>query len=684
MAQSWQWYFSGQTVYEVDVRDSLVVAGLDFQIAVYNINTGQTSYHMPTTSLTGEGFPILNVGIDTNNSIWIDNGTLGNGLYEYNGTWNNYTSTNSSLPHDYPKNIYVNHTSNRIWVDVANQKATFDGITYSPIGPYPGDCEEHNDTLWIANTNGLVEYVNGTTTIYDPTLSNLSSNDIRHVAIDGNNKVWFTMRHIDTITWTPWYTLGSYDGTNWNEYDTTNSSIPFLWEPKKLQTDTNNTLVISVSNGLIEFDGVNAVIFNSDLGNFPDIWLNSLHIDDSGNRWLSTRSNGLLRMNGGVIDTIPTSENILNSSRSSSVLVASDGKKWFALNDGGNPTFNNGVFMLDNNNVWTSFEQEVGGAWNSPYVIEEDALGNIFVVCRLKTMKYDGTIWTETACGGGGLFKTDIAFDNFGNYWKAPPQNFIVKCNDSVYEAIGYGSIYNQACVEVDFANNVWIGAQGTIVKIDQNENITTYGQNEIGVSLSIIYDIEFDSQQHLWAVSEGNLINFDGTNWTIHPFPEIGYLTDLEIDNNNNIWVSFLGGISYFDGSNWIIFDNSNSFFIDNYVREISLDIPNNTIWGATQEGGVFSFTNPTLISGIDEKKSELKANVYPNPATDKINIDIDATLCDGAIISLLNLNGTLIKKLICSSPNAILDISNITPGFYLIKVSNNGFATMKKIVII
>jgi ligand-binding sensor domain-containing protein len=490
------------------------------------------------------------------------------------------------------------------------------------------------------------------------------------------------MAQVDTLTWDQWYTLGSYDGVTWNEYDTSNSTMPFYWWPKKIQIDTNDNVVIAqtYNNGLIEFDGITATQYSSALGNFPDVWVNSLHIDDNGNRWVSTNSNGLLKINGGIVETIPTSEYILNNNRTTSVLVASDGKKWFAINDANNPNTRSGVFTLDTNNVWTSFELELDGIMGSPYAIEEDASGNIYVVGRFTTMKYNGNTWIETACEQGSSVRTDIAFDNFGNYWKGRDQSYIVKCDETFYEQISYGGNGHHS-VEVDFADNIWIGTQYTIVKMDQNENYTTYGFSEIGPGS--INDIEFDSQQHLWATGAHNLIEFDGTTWIFHPYPSMSYTTDIEIDNYDNVWVSFLGGVGRFDGSNWLVYDTSNTFFVDDYVVEISLDIPNNTLWGATYSGGIFSFTDSNLIAGIDEINTELKTNVYPNPASEIVNIDIDVIYAEDALITLIDLNGNLIKKQVSSGPNNILEIANVTPGFYLLKVASHGFEASKKLVI-
>jgi hypothetical protein len=71
------------------------------------------------------------------------------------------------------------------------------------------------------------------------------------------------------------------------------------------------------------------------------------------------------------------------------------------------------------------------------------------------------------------------------------------------------------------------------------------------------------------------------------------------------------------------------------------------------------------------DAPANNLIANVYPNPAHDKINIELqeDAAVPESKI-TLYDLNGREIYSTISSSLQIQVDVSALLPGTYLLKV--------------
>jgi hypothetical protein len=73
--------------------------------------------------------------------------------------------------------------------------------------------------------------------------------------------------------------------------------------------------------------------------------------------------------------------------------------------------------------------------------------------------------------------------------------------------------------------------------------------------------------------------------------------------------------------------------------------------------------------------------AQIYPNPATDRITIDLPQ-ISAGASVSIYNVNGQQMIGTELSQDKSQLDISSLPAGFYVVKVlSNNG--VISKIII-
>jgi hypothetical protein len=86
---------------------------------------------------------------------------------------------------------------------------------------------------------------------------------------------------------------------------------------------------------------------------------------------------------------------------------------------------------------------------------------------------------------------------------------------------------------------------------------------------------------------------------------------------------------------------------------------------------------------TGIEDLLS-LDYTVYPNPATDKINIQF-GTAYDECKIELINNNGSIVKSVDVSkgSSNESISINNLAAGIYLMKVSTKAGFDLKKVMV-
>jgi hypothetical protein len=71
---------------------------------------------------------------------------------------------------------------------------------------------------------------------------------------------------------------------------------------------------------------------------------------------------------------------------------------------------------------------------------------------------------------------------------------------------------------------------------------------------------------------------------------------------------------------------------------------------------------------------------SIFPNPAT--TNLSITASAAKQSIISILNLQGQLLKQLSTNSETTNIDISNLARGMYFLQVSSEKGSAVKKFI--
>jgi hypothetical protein len=82
--------------------------------------------------------------------------------------------------------------------------------------------------------------------------------------------------------------------------------------------------------------------------------------------------------------------------------------------------------------------------------------------------------------------------------------------------------------------------------------------------------------------------------------------------------------------------------------------------------------------ITGIKEKEQELTWTIFPNPATETITLNM-TKFSTHDLIEIYNATGQIIKSLTPSYAATKLNISDLSPGFYYIRLKNNKGTALK-----
>ncbi len=95
-----------------------------------------------------------------------------------------------------------------------------------------------------------------------------------------------------------------------------------------------------------------------------------------------------------------------------------------------------------------------------------------------------------------------------------------------------------------------------------------------------------------------------------------------------------------------------------------------------------VFGKELPLSINSKKTRSSEVK--IYPNPANDIINIEIENNIQNGEIL-IYNSIGHLVNRIDLTNNHKSINLSNFNNGLYFIKITeNSNIIASKKVLVI
>jgi hypothetical protein len=449
----------------------------------------------------------------------------------------------------------------------------------------------------------------------------LPSNRVRAIAIDGQENLW-----VGTETYWNGSTdvnggLAKFDGMNWTVYNTSNSNLPSNYVTA-IAIDGQGNKWIGTSEGLVKFDGKNWTVYNTSNSGLPSDYVTAIAIDGQGNLWVGT-SEGLVKFDGTNWTDFNFSSSGLPNNRITAIAIDRQGNKWIG-------TWGEGIVKFDGAN-WTLYNTFLlSGAY--VYTIVIDTQGNKWIGTKDGLLVFDGESWTVYDISNSGLPDNDvvaIAIDGQGNKWIGTYGGGVAKfdgINWTVYNKWNSGLPTNYVySIAIDKWGNKWIGTEGQgLVKFD-GVNWTVYNLNwSVYNNIhAFIYAIAMEGGIVRWLGTDLGLFKFDGVNFSYYGF---GAVYDIAIDEQGNKWLGTGGGLIKFNERNWpnwaVYYNTSNSGLPANIVSAIAIDGWGNK-WIGTGGGGLAVYREGGVIL-LYVSDSQLKfGRVYiPNSLSLKLKI--------------------------------------------------------------
>jgi len=103
--------------------------------------------------------------------------------------------------------------------------------------------------------------------------------------------------------------------------------------------------------------------------------------------------------------------------------------------------------------------------------------------------------------------------------------------------------------------------------------------------------------------------------------------------------------------------------------VKVLELD---NKLYICSQQSiMVIDKANLGLVSSIEDNEDQNQINVYPNPVTDLLNVNIDLSNGEKTNYKIFDLNSKIVNS--NELLNNQIDVSNLIKGVYILEINNS-----------
>ncbi len=348
--------------------------------------------------------------------------------------------------------------------------------------------------------------------------------------------------------------------------------------------------------------------------------------------------------------------------------------------------------------------------------------GDIFLV------KYNASgnvIWAKDAGGtdneGADCVATDAAGNIYMTGWFASPtltfgsytlsnagglDTFLAKYDASgnvLWAKSAGGTDYDEVmCVVSDSSGNAYLTGYF-------NSPTITFGSFTLtNVGSYDLFLVKYDASGNvLWAKSSGGTDFDDGNSVALDASGDI-YVTGefvsptitfgsytltnagsnssdmflAEYDASGNVlWAKGVGGTDY-DNGNSVALDASGNSYVTGWFESPTITFDSDTLTNVNAGyEDIFLAKIKGSITGISEMNNSLSISVFPNPATDRVTVEISGEMM-GSNLAIVNIEGQQLIARQIDQPKTLIDISNLPSGVYFVRLTNERTVEAGKIV--
>ncbi len=388
-----------------------------------------------------------------------------------------------------------------------------------------------------------------------------------------------------------------------------------------------------------------------------------------------------------------------------------DGTNWVNV---GNEGFSDGAQYLS---------LAISPSDNEPYVSFEET-GLLYE--NASVMKFNGTNWVYVGNEGfslGVVQYTSLAFspggelyvsyEDYGRPDSASSSGASVMKFDGTnwdyvgnrcfsasyadYESLAFGSSGEPYLAYTDWG----YGGAITVMKFD-GTNWVNIGNAGFSAGISYYTSLAFSPTGEPYVAYQdcvnhykATVMKYDGTQWVNVGNEDFSvgpaYYTSLAFSPSDgqpyvayedtvNSWKAT---VMRFDGNQWIVVGNAGFSAGGANFTSIAFSLSGEPYvvyedWMNSQATTVMKYDS--VMVGVNERQKS-KFSLYPNPATDKITIEI----AEGQApiqLSMMNLNGKKVLTRSLIKPKTQIDIGNLPSGVYFVRLTNDKTVEVGKFV--
>ncbi|HTN47434.1 MAG TPA: T9SS type A sorting domain-containing protein [Flavipsychrobacter sp.] len=162
-----------------------------------------------------------------------------------------------------------------------------------------------------------------------------------------------------------------------------------------------------------------------------------------------------------------------------------------------------------------------------------------------------------------------------------------------------------------------------------------------------------------------------------------------LKLDPNGNfIWAKGLGGTGLGECVYHLSVTGNTVYTAGRFIGNLNCDPNGSYYMNSTYSGTGSDHYDGFLIkwnqgtTGVEELQA-LMANIFPNPATDQIHIELSSEPVSNMTVTVMDVQGKKIQQVTASKPFIQLSVKNLQRGVYFVKIQAKDRSTTKKLII-